>query len=81
MDKDNKTDNKVYLKFYLFGTILWIVFILTYFLLISYLPDSKLFEIIGYPIVLFGIFGIPIVFIFSFFVRVGEYLINKISEK
>lgn len=73
--------NKPYLKFYLFGTLLWITLLIIFFLLKSYFPGSKIFEIIGYPLVLFGIFGIPVIFFFSLIVRIGEFFINKIDKK
>tara|TARA_R110002096_G_scaffold434442_1_gene655964 strand:+ start:56 stop:328 length:273 start_codon:yes stop_codon:yes gene_type:complete len=77
-----------YTAFYRFSVILWVVFLVLYFSLKAFEeqvdPENFINTLISpviHPLALFGIFGIPIIVIFSLPIRLAEYFINKIEPK
>ena len=75
-------------KFYFYGSVLWllmlIIFISGKHFIDSYESHNSNMDFLDglLSIVLtFGVFGIPIIFVISFFLRMAEYFIRKIPTK
>ncbi|GAB5410176.1 MAG: hypothetical protein BalsKO_25410 [Balneolaceae bacterium] len=68
--------------FYKLFSILWLIFLLTFVLVNFYSTNldikSEILNGILLIILQLGIFGIPIIFVFSVLIRFVEVLINKI---
>lgn len=70
-------------KFYAYGSLFWLSFLILYFsgswVNVNFLEqESNLLSGILSAILIFGVFGIPIIFILSLLIRVAEYIINRI---
>jgi len=82
------SEKKKIKRFYLFGGLFWLLFIFLFFLGKSFINEiniqNSFFQLLDGILnimMAFGIFGIPIVFFFSFLIKIGECIINKIPTK
>lgn len=80
------SEKKKFKKFYLYGSLFWLfitfLFFLGQYLINGYEPYSnhvEFFDGMLNMILIFGVFGIPIIFTLSLFVRLAEYLISRIG--
>ncbi|MCE7992378.1 MAG: hypothetical protein HEP71_10370 [Roseivirga sp.] len=75
-------------RFYLFGAVLWCLSITLFYLSASWVASPNLTEgvktfakNIRGIILVFIVFGIPIIFLLSFIIRLAEPVMDKIKER
>jgi len=73
-------------RFYLYGSILWLIILgavgLGSWINAYAFPEkSYLLGSILHTFLVFGVFGIPIIFILSLFIRLVAYIVDKIPNQ
>ena len=73
-------------RFYIIGSLFWLFLLLifiggTWIIANGNIEKSDLSEGILHTILVFGIFGIPIIFILSLFIKLAAYIIDKIPKQ
>lgn len=77
------SEQRKFKKFYAYGSLFWLFFLILYFSgswvnLYFLEQESNFLSRILAAILIFGVFGIPIIFILSLLIRIAEYIINRI---
>jgi len=79
------SEKEKFKKFYLYGSVFWLMLIIAFLLGKSFLAGHNnspdFFDGFLNIVLVSGIFGIPIIFLLSVFIRIAEYFINKIPAK
>lgn len=75
------SEKRKFLRFYIYSGALWLILLVSFVLGTNYSGNSEFVIGLLKIVLIFGVFGIPIIIILSFFIRFAEYLINKIPFK
>lgn len=83
-----RSEKNKFKKFYFYGSVLWLLLLIIFFtrkyFMESYESHNSNIDFLDGLLSIvrtFGLFGIPIIFVLSFFLRIAEYFIRKIPTR